>query len=170
MGGDLFLIVDGNSLMHRAFHAMPPMDYEGTPTGAIHGFLMMLFKVFEERKPAYCAVAFDEHAPTFRHLAYPEYKAGRQKTPDELISQLKLIRELLPSLHIPVYAVAGFEADDILGTVGRLNTEKEIDTMLLTGDRDALQLVGNRVSLLFTKKGKELLMTYTEASTSRLKP
>ena len=153
MGGDCFLIVDGNSLMHRAFHAMPPMDFEGTPTGAIHGFLMMLFKVFEERKPAYCAVAFDEHAPTFRHLAYPEYKAGRQKTPDELISQLRLIRELLPELHIPVYAVAGYEADDILGTVGRLNTEKEIDTMLLTGDRDALQLVGNRVSLLFTKKG-----------------
>ena len=153
MAGDCFLIVDGNSLMHRAFHAMPPMDYQGTPTGALHGFLMMLFKVFEERKPAYCAVAFDEHAPTFRHLAYPEYKAGRQKTPDELVTQLRLIRELLPALHIPVYAVAGYEADDILGTVGRLNTEKEIDTMLLTGDRDALQLVGNRVSLLFTKKG-----------------
>ena len=153
MAGDFFLIVDGNSLMHRAFHAVPAMDYQGTPTGALHGFLMMLLKVFEERKPAYCAVAFDEHAPTFRHLEYADYKAGRQKTPDELISQLRAIRELLPALHIPVYATAGYEADDILGTVGRLNAEKGIDTMLLTGDRDALQLVSDRVSLLFTRKG-----------------
>ena len=153
MDGEFFLMVDGNSLMHRAYHALPPMDFEGTPTAAVHGFLMMLFRVFEERKPAYCAVAFDEHAPTFRHLRYPEYKAGRQKTPDDLISQLKLIRELLPALHIPVYAVPGFEADDILGTVARLNTEKDLATMLLTGDRDALQLVDGKVSVLFTRKG-----------------
>ncbi|MBQ8080781.1 MAG: DNA polymerase I, partial [Clostridia bacterium] len=140
MPRETFLIVDGNSLMHRAYHALPPMDFEGTPTNAVHGFLMMLFKVFETRRPHYCAVAFDEHAPTFRHQAYAEYKAGRQKTPDDLVSQFHLIRELLPKLHVPVYACAGWEADDILGTVGAINSGRGVDTVLLTGDRDALQL------------------------------
>ena len=153
MPRDVFLIVDGNSLMHRAYHALPPMDADGVPTNAIHGFLMMLLRVFQERAPRYCAVAFDEHAPTFRHTVYPEYKAGRLKTPDDLVSQLALIREILPKLHIPVFACAGYEADDILGTVAAKCGEASVDTLLLTGDRDALQLVREGVSLLFTRKG-----------------
>ncbi len=153
MPRDTFLIVDGNSLMHRAFHALPEMDADGVPTNAIHGFFMMLFRVFADYSPRYCAVAFDEHAPTFRHTAYPEYKAGRQKTPDPLISQLHLIRSILPALHIPVLTCAGYEADDILGTVSALCTQRGVQTMLLTGDRDALQLVGNGTTLLFTRHG-----------------
>ncbi len=153
MPKDTFLIVDGNSLMHRAFHALPEMDADGVPTNAIHGFFMMLFRVLADYSPRYCAVAFDEHAPTFRHTAYPEYKAGRQKTPDSLISQLHLIRSILPALHIPVLTCAGYEADDILGTVSVLCTQRGVQTMLLTGDRDALQLVGNGTTLLFTRHG-----------------
>ncbi len=153
MPKDTFLIVDGNSLMHRAFHALPEMDADGVPTNAIHGFFMMLFRVFTDYAPRYCAVAFDEHAPTFRHTAYPEYKAGRQKTPDSLISQLQLIRTILPALHIPVLTCVGYEADDILGTVSVLCAQQGVETMLLTGDRDALQLVGNGTRLLFTRHG-----------------
>ena len=161
MSRPLFLIVDGNSLMHRAFHALPPMDADGVPTNAVHGFLMMLFKVLQTYEPAYCAAAFDEHAPTFRHQQYAEYKAGRLKTPDELVSQFGLIRELLPAMHIPVMALAGYEADDILGTVSRLNRERGIDTLLLTGDRDALQLVSEETRLLFTRKGISETVLFT---------
>ena len=90
---DTFLIVDGNSLMHRAFHALPLMDYNGVYTNAVHGFLNMLLRCIRERAPRYCAVAFDEHAPTFRHTEYAEYKAGRARTPDELRGQFDIIKE-----------------------------------------------------------------------------
>ena len=157
----LFLIVDGNSLMHRAFHALPPMDADGVPTNAVHGFLMMLIKVLQTYEPAYCAAAFDEHAPTFRHQRYAEYKAGRAKTPDELVSQFGLIREMLPAMHIPTLSLAGYEADDILGTVSRVNRGNDIDTLLLTGDRDALQLVSGDTRLLFTRKGISETILFT---------
>ena len=97
---DTFLLIDGNSLMHRAFHALPLMGYGGVYTNAIHGFLTMLLKVVREEDVRYCAVCFDEHGPTFRHVAYADYKAGRTPTPPELVSQFKLIRELLPQLGI----------------------------------------------------------------------
>ncbi len=161
MSRPLFLIVDGNSLMHRAYHALPPMDVNGVPTNAVHGFLMMLIKVLEMYEPAYCAAAFDEHAPTFRHKQYAEYKAGRLKTPDDLVSQFGLIREILPEMHIPVLALEGYEADDILGTVSRINHERGIDTLLLTGDRDALQLVSEHTRLLFTRKGISETILFT---------
>ena len=161
MSRPLFLMVDGNSLMHRAYHALPPMDAGGVPTNAVHGFLLMLLKALETYQPAWCAVAFDEHAPTFRHLAYQDYKAGRQKTPDDLVSQLQLIRELLPALHIPAMSLTGFEADDLLGTVSRLNSEGGRDTLLLTGDRDALQLVSDTTRVLFTRKGISETVVFT---------
>ena len=161
MSNPMFLIIDGNSLMHRAYHALPPMDADGVPTNAVHGFLMMLFKVLQTYEPTYCAAAFDEHEPTFRHKQYAEYKAGRLKTPDDLVSQFALIRELLPEMHIPVLSLAGFEADDILGTVSRMNREHGVDTMLLTGDRDALQLVSQDTKLLFTRKGISETVLFT---------
>lgn len=153
MTEELFLAVDGSSLLHRAFHALPPMDANGTPTNAVHGFLMMLFKVFNDYQPKYCAVALDEHAPTFRHTMYADYKAGRAKTPDELISQFGLIRDVLNALNIKTFGVPGYEADDILGTIARVNTERGLQTMVLTGDRDALQLIGDKTRVLFTVKG-----------------
>lgn len=150
---DVFVIIDGNSLMHRAFHALPLMGFDGVYTNAVHGFLTMLLKVIKEEDARYCAVCFDEHGPTFRHTAYPAYKAGRNPTPPELISQFSLIRELLPQLGIASYSLQGYEADDLLGTLSLQAEGQGVKPLLLTGDRDALQLVDGITELMFTRKG-----------------
>ena len=150
---DTFLIVDGNSLMHRAFHALPLMDYNGVYTNAVHGFLSMLLRCIRERAPRYCAVAFDEHAPTFRHTEYAEYKAGRAPTPDELRPQFDIIKEILSAMGLGVLSLTGYEADDILGTLSSQCAQRDIAALLLTGDRDALQLVSDDTTLLLTRKG-----------------
>ena len=161
---DTFLIVDGNSLMFRAFHAMPLMDWKGTYTNALYGFLMMLLKAVEQENVRHMAVCFDEHAPTFRHKAYPEYKAGRTPTPPELIQQLGTVRTMLTDMGIRWYAVAGWEADDLLGTLARQAEATDLRPLLLTGDRDALQLVDGTTELLFTRKGITETQLFTPAS------
>ena len=161
---DVFLIVDGNSLMHRAFHALPLMGFDGVYTNAIHGFLTMLFKVVKEENVRYCAVCFDEHGPTFRHVVYADYKAGRNPTPPELVSQFKLIRELLPQLGIASYSLQGYEADDLLGTLSLQAEGQDVKPLLLTGDRDALQLVDGVTELMFTRKGISETMLFTPAT------
>ena len=150
---DTFLLVDGNSLMHRAYHALPLMDADGIYTNAIYGFFSMLLKVIREEKVQYLAVCFDEHAPTFRHTVYPEYKAGRSETPPELRQQFDTIRTLLDDLKIRRFSLQGWEADDLLGTLSLLGAESGVAPLLLTGDRDALQLVGSGTELMFTRKG-----------------
>lgn len=150
---DVFLIVDGNSLMHRAFHALPLMDAGGIYTNAIHGFLSMLLKVIREEQAVYLAVCFDEHGPTFRHTAYADYKAGRSPTAPELVQQFQTIRTLLDDMGIRRFSLQGWEADDLLGTLSRLGAEAGAAPLLLTGDRDALQLVGGGTELMFTRKG-----------------
>lgn len=150
---ETLLAVDGNSLMHRAFHALPLMDSNGIYTNAVHGFLSMLLKAIQELSPRYIAVAFDLHGPTFRHAAYADYKAGRRATPDELRPQFDIIKEILSDMKLGVLTAEGYEADDILGTLSRLCRENDLDCVLLTGDRDALQLVGNGTQVLFTRKG-----------------
>ena len=103
------LLVDGNSLMHRAFHALPVMTSDsGEYTNALHGFMMMLLRVIDDEKPGFCAVAFDRHAPTFRHLRYDAYKAGRAPTADELRPQFDSIRELLTDMHIRIVELDGY--------------------------------------------------------------
>lgn len=162
---DIFLLVDGNSLMHRAFHALPVMDNgEGVYTNALHGFLNMLLKVVREENVRYLAVCFDEHGPTFRHTVYPDYKAGRAATPDELRQQLRTIRELLSDLGVKWYALQGWEADDLLGTLSLKGAAAGVTPLLLTGDRDALQLVGNGVEMMFTRKGISETIRFTPAS------
>ena len=161
---DTFLIVDGNSLMHRAFHALPLMDNEGTYTNAIYGFLNMLLKVIKEQDVRYLAVCFDEHGPTFRHKAYAEYKAGRSATPPELRQQFETIRQLLTDMGVRWYAAEGWEADDLLGTISRLGAEAGVAPLLLTGDRDALQLVGDGTELMFTRKGISETTRFTPAT------
>ena len=160
---DTFLIVDGNSLIFRAFHALPLMDADGVYTNAIHGFLAMMLKAVREEDARYLAVCFDEHAPTFRHQVYPEYKAGRAPTPPELIQQLGTIRTLLTDMGVRWYALKGWEADDLLGTLSRLGVSAGVSPLLLTGDRDALQLVSEDVRLLCTKKGISETVHYTPA-------
>ena len=150
---ETFLLVDGNSLMHRAFHALPLMDADGVYTNAIYGFFSMLLKVIREEKVQYRAVCFDEHAPTFRHTVYAEYKAGRSATPPELRQQFDTLRTLLDDMKIRRYSLQGWEADDLLGTLSRLGAEAGVMPLLLTGDRDALQLVGSGTELMFTRKG-----------------
>ncbi len=161
---DVFLIVDGNSLMFRAFHALPIMDYQGTYTNAIYGFLNMLMKVIKEENVRYLAVCFDEHAPTFRHVAYPDYKAGRAPTPPEMIQQLGTIRELLTDMGIKWYSMVGWEADDLLGTLSLKAEKEDVQPLVLTGDRDALQLVDGKTELMFTRKGITETIRFTPAT------
>ena len=158
---DTFLIVDGNSLMHRAFHALPLLDYKGTYTNALQGFFSMLFKVFQEDRPQYCAVCFDEHGPTFRHTAYAEYKAGRKPTPEELRPQFPLLKQLLGAMGIGVYSLPGYEADDLLGTLSLQSKQSDVRALMLTGDRDALQLVDDDNQVLFTRRGITETMLFT---------
>lgn len=158
---DIFLIVDGNSLIHRAFHALPLMDADGVYTNAIYGFLNMLLKVVREENVQYLAVCFDEHGPTFRHTIYPEYKAGRNATPPELIQQLETIRPLLDEMGIARFSLQGWEADDLLGTLSLQGAAAGVTPLLLTGDRDALQLVGGGTELMFTRKGISETIRFT---------
>lgn len=155
------VIVDGHSLMYRAFHALPPMDADGVHTNAVHGFLSMLMKVFREQRPQYCAVAFDDRTPTFRHEGYEAYKAGRAPMPDELRPQFPLIQEILKEMGIGVVILPRWEADDILGTISRQANERGIEALLLTGDRDALQLVSDDTKMLFTKRGISETILFT---------
>ena len=150
---ETFLLVDGNSLMHRAFHALPLMDADGVYTNAVYGFLNMLLKVIKEENVQYLAICFDEHGPTFRHEIYAEYKAGRNETPQELRQQFTTMYSLLDDLGIKRYSLAGWEADDLLGTLSLKGQEAGAAPLLLTGDRDALQLVGGGTELMFTRKG-----------------
>ncbi len=158
---DTFLIVDGNSLVFRAFHALPLLSYNDIYTNAVQGFFSMLFKVFQEQRPSYCAVCFDEHAPTFRHTVYEEYKAGRKPTPEELRPQFPIVKELLIKMGLGVLSLEGYEADDLLGTLSKNANQQGVRALLLTGDRDALQLVDEKTQVLFTKKGITETLLFT---------
>ncbi len=160
---DILLIVDGNSLMHRAFHALPVMDADGVYTNAIYGFLSMLLKVIKEENVQYLAVCFDEHGPTFRHTVYADYKAGRRETPPELRQQFSTILTLLDDLGIRRFSLQGWEADDLLGTLSLKGAAAGAAPLLLTGDRDALQLVGGGTELMFTRKGISETIRFTPA-------
>ncbi len=148
------IVIDGNSLMHRAYYALPPMSNEkGEPTNAIFGFLGMLFTLIEDYSPDHICVAFDRHEKTFRHIEYDQYKAGRRPTPDDLRPQFPLLRETLEKMGIRTVDCLGFEADDILGTLAKKASSTNMKSYLVTGDRDALQLVDDNTSIVFTKKG-----------------
>ena len=161
---ELFVIIDGNSLMHRAFHALPPLQNEdGVFTNAVFGFLSMLLKVTETEQPTHMAVAFDLHGPTFRHADYSEYKAGRKPTAPELRPQFDLVRECLTAMGIRQLTSPGFEADDILGTIARRCEERGLPALLVTGDRDSMQLVTETSNVLYTRRGVTDVVRYTPA-------
>ena len=148
------MVVDGNSLMFRAFYALPPLTTsEGVATNAIHGFLNMLIRILTDEEPTHVAVAFDMKGPTFRHEEYGEYKAGRKPTPDELNDQLEIIQDLLAAMGVRVVTKQGYEADDLLGTLAARAREEDVHVLLVTGDKDALQLVDTGVEALITKRG-----------------
>ena len=156
------IAIDGNNILYRAYFALPSMmTKSGVPTGAIFGFLSTLFKLTQEQ-PDYLLVAFDMHGPTFRHEQYDDYKAGRAETPDDLRTQIPLMKKLLAEMGIAVCECPRFEADDILGTFARLANESGVDALLVTGDRDALQLIGPNTHVLMPKKANETV-EYDEA-------
>ncbi len=148
------MLIDGSSVFYRAFFALPPlMNRKGIRTNAAYGFTMMLFKMMEDYKPDYIAVAFDVKEPTFRHKSYEGYKATREKMPDELSCQIPILHDILSALNIKTVEFPGFEADDILGTLSKAAEEKGYETYIVTGDRDALQLVSENTKVILNKKG-----------------
>ena len=148
------IIIDGNSIINRAFYALPDMsNSEGLKTNAIFGFVRMMFKIIEDYQPTHMSVAFDKKAPTFRHKQYADYKAGRKKMPDELGQQLEPLKELLDKFNINRLELAGYEADDIIGTVAKLGEENNFKVYIVTGDKDAIQLASHKTTTLITKKG-----------------
>ncbi|MGB9803028.1 DNA polymerase I [Desulfofundulus sp.] len=163
MRAGTFLILDGNSLAHRAFHAIPHLaTSQGVITNAVYGFTNMLFKVLKEIKPDLVAVCFDKGKITFRHDHYKEYKAHRPATPDELRPQLPLIKEVLTAMNIPVLECEGYEADDLIGTLVTRAEQAGISSIIITGDQDALQLVSSLTRVFLTRKGISELEEYTE--------
>lgn len=145
------ILIDGNSLMNRAYYAMRPFTTkDGTPTNGVFGFVKLLLKIISDKQPQYVVVVFDVHAPTFRHKLYPEYKAGRRGMPEDLVVQFPILKELLQTMQIKVCELPGYEADDIIGTLSR---KYNVHSYIYSGDRDAYQLVDDKTSVCFTRKG-----------------
>ncbi|HEY92883.1 MAG TPA: DNA polymerase I [Dehalococcoidia bacterium] len=149
----LLVLFDGNALVHRAFHALPPLTVSktGEMVNAVYGFALMLLKVVNELNPTHYAIAFDRKAPTFRHKLFNQYKAQRPPTPDELVNQLERVRQLVDTFHIPIFELDDYEADDVLGTLSHQASQQDIDTIIVTGDADAMQLVSPQVKVLYPK-------------------
>jgi len=161
------MILDGNSILNRAYYGIRPLSTrDGLCTNAVYGFLNILQKLEGEERPDALCVAFDLKAPTFRHLKYDGYKATRHPMPEELAMQLPIMKDVLRSMRIPIYECEGWEADDILGTVGRRCAENGWDCVIVTGDRDSLQLVSGRVSvrLVCTRAGQTVETLYDESA------
>lgn len=157
-------ILDANALLHRAWHALPPLTApDGMVVNAVYGVLMVMLKLLTDKKPDAFVACWDTEAPTFRHEAYAEYKAGREEQPDELYAQLPLLQEGLGLLGVPSVELDGFEADDLLGTIATRAVAKGWDVTIVTGDRDALQLVQPGISVLAFKKGVSETITFDEA-------
>ncbi len=158
------VIIDGNSLINRAYYAMqrPMITKDGIYTQGIYGFLNMLAKIQSDYEPGYLTVAFDLKAPTFRHLEYKEYKAGRKKMPPELAMQMPLLKDILQAMNIKILEMEGFEADDIIGTVARAGEEQGLEPLIITGDKDELQLATDKTKVLITKRGISQFELYDE--------
>ncbi|WP_413377024.1 DNA polymerase I [Paenibacillus taichungensis] len=161
---DKFILIDGNSIIYRAFFAMPPLtNSKGLHTNAVYGFTTMLLRLLEEHKPTHVMVAFDAGKVTFRHEGYQEYKGGREKTPPELSEQFPLLKELLQGFGIAQFELAGFEADDIIGTLTKRADEAGRQVLVVSGDKDMLQLASEHVHIGLTRKGVTEIELYDPA-------
>lgn len=161
---EIFMLVDGSAIVHRAYHAMPSLTrLDGTPTGAVQGFFSMILKIIQELHPAHIAIAFDRPAPNFRKELFKGYQAKRPAMDSELSPQFGIIQELLQAAKIPVYSVDGLEADDIIGTISEKAKETGHVVYILTGDRDMLQLVNGKTKVLAPFKGISEMTLYDEA-------
>jgi len=161
---DRLLLLDGHSLAYRAFFALPIENFStttGQPTNAVYGFTAMLINVLRDEKPTHLAVAFDRGEPTFRHEQYVEYKANRRETPEDFRSQLSLIFEVLDALGVRRLSAPGYEADDLIATLATQASAEGMDVLIVTGDRDVLQLVSDRVTVLMTRRGITEMTRFT---------
>lgn len=160
---DKILLIDGHSILNRAFYGLPDLtNADGRHTGAVYGFLNILFRILEEEKPQYLTVAFDLHEPTFRHKMFEAYKGTRKPMPEELREQVPLIREMLAAMGIKIVSKAGYEADDLLGTLAVRSEKEGMDVTILSGDRDLLQLATEKVMIRLpkTSRGKTTIENF----------
>ena len=156
------VLIDGNSLINRAFYALPLLsNSDGEFSNAVYGFCNILIKIIETQQPKYLAVAFDYGKKTFRHQLYADYKAGRHKTPDELVSQFPLLKTVLSTMNIKFVEMEGIEADDLIGT---LSKKFDTETIIVSGDRDLFQLVDSKNTVFFTQKGISQTLNVTSRS------
>ena len=151
------VLIDGHSILNRAFYGLPDLtNAEGLHTNAVYGFLTIMFKILEEEKPDYLTVAFDVHAPTFRHEMYAEYKGTRKPMAEELRQQVPVIKEVLHAMGVVTIECPGLEADDLLGTLSKRCEEQGMEVSIISGDRDLLQLATEHVKIRIpkTKQGR----------------
>lgn len=160
-GQEIFILVDGSAIVHRAYHAMPPLNRsDGTPTGAVQGFFSMILKVMQEFKPAHIAIAFDRPAPNFRKELFSGYQSQRPAMESDLSPQFGIIQKILEAAKLPVYSLDGLEADDIIGTIAEKAKKTGHLVYILTGDRDMLQLVNHKTKVLAPLKGISEMTLY----------
>lgn len=160
------MIIDGNSIVNRAFYGVPLLtDAEGQYTNGVYGFLNIYFKLFDDENPDYVGVAFDLHAPTFRHKMYSDYKGTRKGMPEELRGQIPILKDVLKSMNIACFELEGYEADDILGTLAKRGEESGFETTVVSGDRDLLQICSDKIKVKIPKtiKGKTEVEDYGPA-------
>ncbi|PJC53681.1 MAG: hypothetical protein CO029_01525, partial [Candidatus Magasanikbacteria bacterium CG_4_9_14_0_2_um_filter_41_10] len=163
---ETYVIIDGHAVIHRAYHALPPMSAkDGSSVNAVYGFALMLLKTIQDLQPTYIAVSFDVAGGTFRDTIYAEYKATREKADDDLYAQIPLVYELVEAFGLPIYTKEGFEADDVIGTIAEKNKKHDnLTTIIVTGDKDLLQLVDDDVTEVYLlKKGMSDFELYNEA-------
>ena len=160
------MILDGNSVINRAYFGVKPLTTrDGLYTHAVYGFLNILERMEKEESPDAVCVAFDLHGPTFRHERYEGYKANRHGMPEELAQQMPVMKQVLTAMNIPIYSAQGWEADDVIGTVGKKCGQENWDCVVVTGDRDSLQLIDDhvKIKLVISKPGQTTATLYDEA-------
>jgi len=157
------IIIDANSILHRAFHALPPLtNKKGQPTGAVYGFLLTLFKAIKDLRAGYIVACFDTPFPTFRHQRFQEYKIHRPATPEGIVSQIPIIKRVLQAFKIPIFEKDGFEADDLIATIAK-KAFPDVEVYILSGDLDNLQLVDRGIKVYTLGKGIKDSVLYDEA-------
>jgi DNA polymerase-1 len=161
------IIIDCNSIIHRAYHALPPLTTKkGELVNAIYGFLLVFLKAIRELQPDFIAATFDFPGPTFRHKKFKGYKAKRPSAPEELYQQIPRVKEILKRFNVPIFEEKGFEADDLIGTIAQLAPKKQIlprvETIILSGDLDALQLINPQTKVYSLRKGVKDVLLYDE--------
>lgn len=158
---ETFVIIDANSIIHRAFHALPPLkSKDGQVVNAVYGFLLVLFKLLKEIEPKYFVACFDVPKPTFRKKMFEEYKAQRKKAPDELYIQIPIVKEVLKTFNVPVFEKEGYEGDDLIGTLS-FNVKDKLN-IVVSGDKDNLQLINNNTRVYYLNQGVKSAIMYDE--------